>query len=48
MGLNDDYISGSFRSIIITAVAIVMIIALIWLAYGWATGVSGVPVPPGD
>lgn len=45
VGLNDDYTSGSFRSIIITVIAIVVVIALIWLAYGWALGVPGAPGP---
>lgn len=48
VGLNDDYTSGSFRSIIITVIAIVVVIALIWLAYGWATDVAELLRPPGQ
>lgn len=47
MGLNDDYTSGSYRSLILMVVGIILVIALIWLAYGWALGVPGAPTAPG-
>lgn len=45
VGLNDDYTSGSYRSILVMIVGIIAVIALIWLAYGWALGVPGAPRP---
>lgn len=47
MGLNDDYTSGSYRSLILMVIGIVVVITLIWLAYGWALGVPGAPSAPG-
>jgi hypothetical protein len=46
MGLNDDYTSGSYRSLILMVIGIPLVIALIWLAYSWALGVPGVPPAP--
>jgi hypothetical protein len=46
MGLNDDYTSGSYRSIFLMVIGIVVVIALIWLAYGWALGVPGASSAP--
>jgi hypothetical protein len=46
MGLNDDYTSGSYRSLLLMVIGIPLVIALIWLAYGWALGQPGVPPAP--
>ena len=47
MGLNDDYTSGSYRSLILMVIGIIAVISLIWLAYGSALGVPGAPTTPG-
>ena len=47
MGLNDDNTSGRYRSLILMVIGIVVVIAPIWLAYGWALGVTGAPPAPG-
>ena len=45
VGLNDDYTSGSYRSIFLMIVGIIVVIAFVWLAYGWALGIPGAPRP---
>jgi hypothetical protein len=44
--LSDDYTTGSFRDGIVMIVAILAVITLLWLAYGWALGQPGAPAPP--
>jgi hypothetical protein len=44
--VGDEYVTGSFRDGIVMIVVIVVAIVVIWLAYGWALGVPGVPAPP--
>jgi hypothetical protein len=40
-----DYKTGGFRDGIVVAVVVVVAVALIWLAYGWALNQPGVPSP---
>jgi hypothetical protein len=44
--VGDEYTTGSFRDGIGMIVVILAAITLIWLAYGWALGVPGVPTAP--
>jgi len=44
--VGDEYVTGSFRDGILMIVVILAAIVLIWLAYGWALGVPGVPAAP--
>ena len=41
--VGDEYVTGSFRDGIVVLVVIIAVITLIWLAYGWALNVPGVP-----
>jgi hypothetical protein len=41
--VGDDYTTGSMRDGIVMIVVILSAITAIWLAYGWALGVPGVP-----
>jgi hypothetical protein len=41
--LGDDYTTGSFRDGLIMIVVILAVIALLWLAYGWALNQPGAP-----
>ena len=44
--VGDEYVTGSFRDGILMIVVILAAIVVIWLAYGWALGVPGVPAAP--
>jgi hypothetical protein len=44
--VGDEYVTVSFRDGIVMIVVILVAITLIWLAYGWALGVPGVPPAP--
>ena len=44
--VGDEYVTGSFRDGILVIVVILAAIVVIWLAYGWALGVPGVPAAP--
>lgn len=44
--VGDEYVTGSFRDGIVMIVVILTAIVVIWLAYGWALGVPGVPAAP--
>ncbi len=41
--LGDEYTTGTFRDGIVMIVVILTVITALWLAYGWALGVPGVP-----
>jgi hypothetical protein len=44
--LDEEYTTGSFKAGIGMVIAIVVVITLIWLAYGWALGQPGAPAAP--
>ena len=44
--VGDEYVTGSLRDGILMIVVILAAIVVIWLAYGWALGVPGVPAAP--
>ena len=44
--LDEEYTTGSFKAGMGMVIAIVVVITLIWLAYGWALGQPGAPAAP--
>ena len=44
--VGDEYTTGSFRDGILLTVVILAVIVGLWLAYSWALGQPGAPLPP--
>ncbi len=43
--MGDEYTTPRYRDGIMMVIVILAAIVVIWLAYGWALGVPGVPEP---